>query len=353
MPACDKTTNLWPNLRLIDLFFVDMTYAAHEVSGKEAVFRKEHKMNKFLGLGAVLALLAACDERPANAVVDPDVPVDPDNPPVLEGNVVLDGDLDSAAYNGSDELTIQITLDGGVGQLQEYVSAGTLNGYNAFTFQDGTDSRFFRAFALESSDGELQGVVVSDGGQFNRFFGGGAIIQGDYTAPTSGLSRYSGTYVGLVNFGPDAPGASPPPGSVNGVPRVSDAVEGQIFILADFNAPASLNGEIFNRTLDNFGPLPEVVLTATDIADDGSFSGTAELGDLTPLGGYSGVFSGTDASSVGGIVELGAGFLGLQPLFDGEGNPVIDFETGEQVLVPIGDGNEVEFGIFVLDEVSP
>lgn len=321
-------------------------------------------MNNFLGFTAALALLAACDQRPVDGAIDQpgdDTPVG--EQPVVENGQVSIGDLNSANYDpdAANPLTVRVVLDGGIEQLQVYgVNPGGdfagSEAYESYFFQDGGDSRFFRAFAAESTDGSVNAVVVSDGGQFNRSFGGATANQITYSAPDGGLVRYRGDYIGLVNFGdPAGPG---PVGAVNGIPNESFAITGEVFLIADFTEGAT-NGEIFNRafepgvvigdlpdgaTLD----LPEIVLVIGAINEDGSFTGSAELnedGNFISVGSYGGLFGGEDASSVAGLVRLGTGFLGVavSPNPDDPENPII---------TPVGTGNEVEYGIFVLDSTA-
>ncbi|SFS15125.1 hypothetical protein [Yoonia litorea] len=316
-------------------------------------------MKKLMGLGVVLATVAACDQRPVEGgdVVD-ETPIGLE--PVVENGQVGVGDILAANYSpgATEPLVVRVSLDGGVRELQVYgvYAGGEIDDldYESYSFQDGGDSRFFRGFARESSDGSVNAVVVSDGGQFNRFFGGAVANQIDYSAPSGGLVRYRGEYVGLVNFG--APNGTGAPGALNGVPIESYAVTGDAFILADFTEGA-VNGEIFNRSFEDgadlaFVPddvtsldLPEIVLVVGDIAGDGSFTGTAELTELEAVGTYGGLFGGDDASSVAGLVRLEAGFLGVV-------QTGTDPDTGAPIFTPIGTGAEVEHGIFVLDETE-
>jgi len=285
-------------------------------------------MNKFIVIGVTTVLLAGCESR---AVTDPTGSGTPTTGTPASGTITV-GDLQSAALDTStDELTVQITLDGD-DLLQSYGNGGAAGAYRVYTFQNSPTDREFTAYAGTSTDESVQAVVVMDGGQFNRFFGGAAVTQANYTAPSGGIIDYAGSYVGLLNFGPVA-GAGVP-GSGSSVPNAATEVTGDVFLKADFTDGA-VNGAVYNR-LANSGAtaMPELVLVVgTDIGADGSFSGAVE-DDITQAawGTYSGVFGGTDASSVAGIVELGAGFL--------------------PAAIP-GDGNEREVGIFVLDQVQP
>ena len=322
-------------------------------------------MNKLIGFGAVLALVAACDQRPAgDDTVEPPTQEPVGEEPVVGTRQVTVGDLNSALYNpdATNPLRVRVSLDGGVQQLQVYgvYVDGRIAGlpYESYSFQDGGDSRFFRAFAAESSDGSVNAAVVSDGGQFNRFFGGAVANQENYSAPSGGLGRYRGDYVGLVNFGD--PAGEGPEGAGSGVPTESYAITGDVFILADFTEGA-VNGEIFNREFEaaaaGYLPtgaegdyeLPNIVLVVGDIASNGSFTGGAEItvdGQFVNVGSYGGLFGGTNATSVAGLTRFGTGFLGVAEI----ASPTA---PGGVILVPLGNGNEIEHGIFVLDSTGP
>lgn len=290
-------------------------------------------MNKFVAIAASALLIAACTDQ-RDAEVDPvdggGGGGDVTDPPVTSDNIAV-GDLQGATYDADGgSLVVQITLDGNA-VTQNYGAATPDGDYDLYTQQNSPTDRFFTAFAGESDDGSVSAVVVSDGGQFNRFFGGATANQASYTAPASGISNYSGDYVGLLNFGP---AAGDGPGEAS-TPNRSLQVNGEVFLKADFSDNA-VNGNIFNRT---YGPdgtgtaLPEIVLVIGDIAADGSFTGTVELTSQDAVGGYAGVFGGNDATAVAGTIALGGGFS------DG--------------AIPGAEGNEREFGIFVLEQDAP
>lgn len=262
----------------------------------------------------------------------------PDTPPPVTGDASLRGDLDAFAFNGTDALSVQISLESD-DVLQAYAQDGApINGYIRFVQQDDPLDRFATAFAGQSSDGSLQAVVVADGGQFNRFFGGTGVQQNTYSAPAGGLASYAGGYIGLLNFGPaapDVPGGTP--GST--IARVATPVTGQVFVNADF-ADNLVNGVVYDRQFGANGTgteLGDLVMIVGTISPNGSFSGSVELDDFTGVGNYSGTFGGQNAAAMAGMVELGAGFL-----VDSAGDPLPGFEdTG---------GREREWGIFVIDQ---
>ena len=285
-------------------------------------------MKKMLGLAAVLVLLAACEKR---TLEDDGATGGGGATPVPTSGTILLGDLKAADLNiASDELTVQITLDDDDTQ-QSYGTGAASGDFRVYTLQnDPATGRYFTAFSGVSDDESVQAVVVMDGGQFNRFFGGATATQNSYVAPAGGISNYAGDYVGLVNIGPDAPGGGVP-GSDSSVPRIATTVTGNVLLQADFSDGAA-NGAIFNRFF-GFGPgavaMPELVLVVGDIGADGGFGGDIELLDQDGVGSYSGLFGGTNAASAAGVVELTGGFLpGAIP----------------------ADGNEREFGIFILEQ---
>lgn len=292
-------------------------------------------MKKMLSVAIATALMAACGESRDSE----DAGTGGGTPPasVTDASIVV-GDITSTSFDsGNGTLVVQIPLDGG-DVLQQYVAAGSLNGYTKFTLQDDPLDRAFAAFAAESADGSVQAVVAMDGGQFNRFFGGATITQNSYTAPTSGLVSYAGAYVGLTNVGPGLPiplGADP-----SLTPGSTSDITGTVFLNADF-AGNNVNGAIYDRVLDFDGvdvDLQTVILTATDIAADGSFNGSVEFEDLSSVGSYDGAFGGTNAANVAGIVSLGDGFL-EGALINGTETAIFDEVIGE-----------AEIGIFVIGQ---
>lgn len=332
-------------------------------------------MNKLFGLAVAAATLSACGNSSGNEVITtPEVPVvepetpetptevvdtptdgtvvppspgeaaDPKNlpraqPPVVAAptdpsaelatvQAIASGDVGTATYDAeAGTLTVQIALDGD-DVLQEYTGAGNLNGYARFTIQDDPLDREFTAFAAESDDGALQAVVVMDGGQFNRYFGGGLVQQVAYTAAPAGLASFAGDYVGLSNIGSlltTSNGADP-----SLVPEAATQITGDVFLNVDFT-DGYVNGSIYDRVFDPEGDTPvnlqTIILTATDFGQDGQFSGAVEFEDLSSVGTYEGALGGSEASSIAGVISL-----------------TEDFLTGSTIGVVEGAN---EFGIFI------
>ncbi|MDQ2089251.1 thymidylate synthase [Marimonas arenosa] len=206
-------------------------------------------------------------------------------------------------------------------------------GYQAYTAQDDALDRHVTAFVMQSGNsGAVRGAVVVSGGQFNRYFGG-VYYERDNYSPATGQVSYAGRYAGLTNVPGDGGDLIPVPPGIDPslVPVDAAEVTGRIFLNANF-ADNSVNGGIYNRVLTDYAvALPDLALIATDIADDGSFSGTVEYSGVVgeTIGEYAGIFGGPDAESVAGGVRLNE--------WDGKGNP-------------LGFENEEEYGVFVLDQ---
>lgn len=345
-------------------------------------------MNKLFGLAVAAATLSACGNSSGNEVITtPDIPVvepetpetptevvdtptdgtvvppspgeaaDPKNlpraqPPEAEAPVdpfadlnppvvptvrtTASGDVGTASFDAdAGTLTVQIALDGN-DILQEYAPDGTLGGYARFTIQDDPLDREFKGFAAETDNGDLQAVVVLDGGQFNRFFGGGAVQQTGYTAAPAGLASFAGGYVGLTNVGSLL--ATGNGADLSLVPGSTTQITGEVFLNVDFT-DGYVNGSIYDRVYDPESVTPidlqTIILTATDFGEDGQFSGAVELLDLENVGTYEGAFGGEEASSIAGVISLGDGFLEDATI---NGNPTLVFDDVE---------NETEFGLFL------
>lgn len=247
-----------------------------------------------------MAALSACDgvgdEESSGGV----------QPPVMTGDAITIGDVEAASFEGG-VLTVQVALDG-EDLLQEFEQSGeSENGYVRFVQQASPLNRAFSAVAGESSQNrEIVAVVTMDGGQFNRFLGGGNLAQGAFSAPDGGFSYYSGNYEGLVNVGPSL---SVVPGAPDAVrPGVASIVTGKVYLFADF-VDGKVEGTLYDRevTFDELRAIlpEELVLTQADITSAGRFEAAVELdSSLTQVGSYSGAFGGPGASYAGGLVAL-------------------------------------------------
>lgn len=292
-------------------------------------------------------------------------PFEPD--PVVEDGT----DTDPDTVTATTPVTVPAGLAGNVQDISFDAAAGTISvsglsldevpvtatyrrrpgldrpGYLAFTAQDDPLDRHFTAYVAQSNNsGAVRAGVIGSPGPRNRAFSGGFFERdGGYTPPevseTTGLVSYAGNYVGVTNGGDPAGGdLLPVPAGTPDELLVSQAltVTGQVFINADF-ADNNVEGNIFGRSIVETGQdLPSLVLVSSQIAANGTFNGGVEydLGDprsnsdsATPAGSYGGVFGGPNAEGVAGVVSLTE--------FDGVGNP-------------LGFENELERGIFVLDQ---
>jgi hypothetical protein len=291
-------------------------------------------MKRMLYLVSALALLAACNDRSAATNDEVEQPDTGGGAGSDGGPTASLGDVDSGTLEDG-VVTVVVALDG-EDAIQEYALTGNVNGYARYDQQETPINRAFTAIAGSSSEeNELVAIVTMDGGQFNRFFGGAVLEQGDFSAPASGFSYYSGNYAGLVNVGSPLPPGGGAPDAVT--PFGVGEVVGSVYLIADFTDNAT-EGTIYGRQVDignSFQDLEDVVLIATDIAADGTFNGSVELGDLTGVGTYSGAFGGDDATYVGGIVALG------------DGAYVDIFEEG------VDTSNLQEYGLFVIGQCEP
>lgn len=234
--------------------------------------------------------------------------------------VSLARNVTAAAYD-ADAQTLQLQLSGldTTPITATYSRAEKLDvpGYQAYKVQEDALDRMFIALAAESQDGSVRAVTAADGGQFNRYFGGGYYERdGGFdrptigTGPAAGQVSYAGDYAGVTNIGaPGNPDVIPvPPGTDPSlIPDQPARVSGDIFLNVNF-AENLVNGSIYNRVIvDGNFQLQDVVLLPSDIAADGTFLGTAEgriPNEDEIAGNYGGVFGGTDAAAVAGVVSL-------------------------------------------------
>ncbi|MFV2003189.1 MAG: thymidylate synthase [Paracoccaceae bacterium] len=238
--------------------------------------------------------------------------------PALEGvPASLSKNLTAVSYDaGAGTLVVQVTaLDASVLQASYVRTPGLdVSGFEAYTMQETTLNRSFIALFAENPRGNLIAGVVADGGQFNRYYGGGAYSQIDvYSAPgAGGLANFIGSYAGVTNFNPLG-GLSP------------GRTSGDVTFIADFTDMV-VNGAIENRILiDDGSALVDVIMPATALAADGSFLGGTEYLNLQSSGVYGGAFGGVGATDVAGI-------LVFKPI---EGTPDIE-EIGVFLLAQCG-----------------
>jgi len=326
-------------------------------------------MNIKLVAPLALLLLGACDGNPIGTgeevPVEPcteDCPVEPGDPVVIPA--LLGANLKAIVYDEvSDSFRITFTsLDTtprvATWDRQEDLEAG-IEGYRAYKVQEDELDRFFLGLARTSNDGSVTAIAAGDGGQFNRAYQGGSYARnGAWNAPVgteadgSGQVSYAGTYAAVTNIPAPRPGQImpvDPPQAPELIPGQPSRVRGDIFINANFTDNA-VNGAIYNRVLVDYNfALQAVILVATDIEANGTFVGITErwVNDdpsMTPTGVYGGVFGGTDATAVGGVVALTA-------LYGSPGGQVIESwrEHGLFVLQKCGTAGDAA----ICDEVEP
>lgn len=283
-------------------------------------------MHRFFAALAVAAALAACDGNPFLVVDDTtaEPPVDPTDP-TEEPTTNADGIPLTLARNLSEVVydpvakTLSVTVTGidstpvSVPYTRNLAAeAGLGPGYEAYSIQEDALDRLFVGVARQTADGSTRGVIVSDGGQFNRFFAGGLYERdGGFTPPAIGAGpgagqvSYAGKYVGLDNYSGPFPPVPDPALQMQGPGRI----DGDVFINANFS-DMLVNGAVYNRVrLDNglLPPLTDLVLVATDITAEGNFVGIVETtidGTITEVGDYGGLFGGIDAAGLAGVLVI-------------------------------------------------
>ncbi|WP_417523150.1 thymidylate synthase [Marinovum sp.] len=269
---------------------------------------------------------------------------------------VLADDVATLSIPGGNTITVAIRSLDGTPSQNTFTRNAALDtaGYLAYTAQEDALDRMFVALAGSSLDGSVHAGTVADGGQFNRYFGGGFYERdGSFsppaigTGPGEGQVSYAGNYAAVTNIGavdgdhlitvPPGPGGG---ASLPDLPRESHRVSGTIFLNANF-VDNAVNGEISDRIL--ISPvggaqtaLEDVTLIVAPIDTNGEFYGDVEISDDatdspgTGIGNYGGIFGGSGASSVAGLVHLS----GHIPNVDSE------VEHGVFVLTQCGQPND-------------
>lgn len=230
--------------------------------------------------------------------------------------------LDAVDFDGT---TMKVTIAGADSTPTEvtYLREPTLDSanYRAYRMQEDSLDRIFVALGAISDDGSVAAVTVGDGGLNNTYSAGGSYSRSGAfqrptvnTGPARGQVTYAGSYISVTNLdatrGTATDVAIPVAGSVDPslVPAQPARSSGDISLTANF-ADNLVFGSIYNRQLLDQGAavaMPTLALVQTTIADDGTFAGATEY-DGSPgatNGSYGGIFGGTDANSVAGLVHL-------------------------------------------------
>ncbi|MBU2943977.1 thymidylate synthase [Shimia thalassica] len=264
-------------------------------------------IRSFVCMAAMASLTACGGSNPFAEETDDDTEITV--PEELAGN------LKSVSYNATDQtLSAEIyALDSTpVTVVYARDSARDIGTYEAYSVQEDSLDRFFVAMVGESQDGSVQAGFVGDGGQFNR------VLQGAYyerngtfdappigTGPAAGQVSYAGDYAGILNGGPSSADAPNVDSSI--LPGEPYLVSGQVFLNANF-ADMAVNGGVYDRQIVLSTPfeLEDISLIVTDIAADGSFFGDVEVHGVieNDKGDYGGVFGGSDAAAVAGIISM-------------------------------------------------
>lgn len=282
----------------------------------------------YLLLAAALTL-ASCGgnpfvEPPVVVPPDPTDPTNPDSPVKVDPLVAVD--LRSIIYDPSGAGSLSMNIDGPVGQSPnvQFVRNGTLDvsGYEAYTYQNLVTQRSYVALVANNARGSLLASAVSDGGQFNRHFGGGTFARLDvYTAPTIGTFTYAGSYAGI--FAPGDASSDLPTGLVANNPY---RVRGDANVVATF-VNSKVDGGVVNRWLldangdkidlnadgvvDDNDNLLDITFPTMTITPNGQFLGDVEFSTApnvpetgSVIGSVNGVFGGVQASDVAGAIVI-------------------------------------------------
>ncbi len=206
---------------------------------------------------------------------------------------VLAKNVEKIAFDSAAQ-TLKVTLSGLDASASEASynrnAALDLNGYLAYDIQETSAQRRFVALVKQADRGTVMASVAADGGQFNRYFGGGYYSRVDaFSIPTSGLATYIGSYAGVITLSDGAGGPQ--------------RTRGDVTLNADFTN-GLVNGGISNRTASGGTVLDDIVMVSSDIDATGEFLGDVEFKDLTQIGSYGGIFGGTDASDVAGVLVI-------------------------------------------------
>ncbi|MEP3345429.1 MAG: hypothetical protein ABJN34_11315 [Litoreibacter sp.] len=297
---------------------------------------------KAFGILSISALVACGGGDGSNPVTggdevtaaDPTDPTDPADPAETVNGLPaeLANNLNAVNYDPANEtLTLELTGFDAPGEPAVYVRDSSIDsavaGYQAYTRQDDPTDRFFLAIGGTSAGGEVSAIAISDGGQFNRFFGGGFYEQdGTFAGRESGLVSYAGNYAATTNLNALGTNLATPPASTPAeiLPREPATIEGRIFLNVSFQEN-SINGQIIEREFTEYPAitLEDIRLVEGVIADDGTYLGSTEIDVNSSNGAFGGTFGGEGGTAIAGVTNL------------------TDYTDDIE--------NEEEFGVFVLE----
>lgn len=176
------------------------------------------------------------------------------------------------------------------------------NGYLAFTAQDGSLNRHVTAYVL-AIDG-TSAAVLGSGPHLGDVVQGATYARDTYDPPTTGIIKYAGNYVGLLNGAGDGGDllavAAGTPTDIQ--PTQAAEVTGSILITADL-VDNKVAGLVYSRVFVDSPAttLENLELRETTIDGTGSFSGNVNQG-TNDRGDYAGFFGGTDSIAVAGAL---------------------------------------------------
>ncbi|WP_426037336.1 hypothetical protein [Cypionkella sp. TWP1-2-1b2] len=239
-------------------------------------------------------------------------------------------DLRSIVYDPSGTGSLTMNINGPVGQSPnvKFDRDGSLDvaGYEAYTYQNLITQRSYIALVANNARGSLLASAVSDGGQFNRHFGGGTFARLDvYSAPvsspTTGTFTYAGTYAGI--FAPGNASSDLPAGLVANNPY---RVQGDASVVATF-VNSQVDGGVANRwildatgnkidlnadgVVDDEDKLVDIAFPSVTITANGQFLGDVEVSSAPDvpdtgnvIGKVNGLFGGAGATDVAGAIVI-------------------------------------------------
>jgi hypothetical protein len=279
-------------------------------------------MSAYRAALAAVLVVSACGGNPfsdAIGPVDPTVPVDPGGGVTVGNGVTVGkdvvGNMRTVEFAGDNTSPIRVNINSQDSAMLEgsYARNPSLDvaGYKAYTYQETGSNRMLVALVSDRL-GSAKGLVAVDGGQFATYHGGGLYARAEaFVAPTDpsgaqGKFNYSGTYVGLLNFGDPVPGG--PGGDLD--PIQSYRTSGRVLITADFEEMAISGGIDRRRVVDTGDALATQMLYDGTIDATGNFSGKTQRldinpttgdGTLTDSGNYAGIFAGANASEIAAL----------------------------------------------------
>lgn len=201
----------------------------------------------------------------------------------------LSSDLGAVEYDPVNE-TLKVTLLPFDGSPQEAsyirVDAEDIDGFQAYELQENRSSRKYTGL-FQARNHSSAGAVATNFDLENQFGGATYSRDTEYSAPTSGIATYRGTYAGVQTTTNTATGVGP------------NRVSGDVLLNVDFNQ-ARVEGEVVNmQVVDGGAALQDVTMVQTAV-DSGVFYG--EVRGPGGNGNYGGNLAGPNADEAAGVL---------------------------------------------------